>query len=63
VCAASRPRFAFDAAVALCRRVPGLLGLRGEAAPALTMLVDLARSVGSDELGGGESGGGEGPQS
>jgi len=63
VCAASRPRFAFDAAVALCRRVPGLLGLRGEAGPALTMLVELARSVGSGELGGGESAGGEEPQS
>lgn len=45
VCAASRPRFAFDAAVALCRVVPAVSGVRGEAGAALAALVTLARQL------------------
>lgn len=43
VCAASRPRFAFDAVVAWCRSVPGVAGRRGEAEAALRALVERAR--------------------
>ena len=42
VCAASRPRVAFDAVVALCRATPGVVGVRGEASGALEALVALA---------------------
>jgi hypothetical protein len=45
VCGASRPTFAFDAAVAVARRVPGVRGTRGEAAGALEALIDVARSA------------------
>lgn len=44
VCAASRPRFAFDAIVAFARRTPGVQGVRGDAAVALEALVHLARA-------------------
>lgn len=44
VCAASRPRIAFEAVVAWCRSVPGVAGVRGEASAALEALVRLARA-------------------
>jgi hypothetical protein len=44
VCASSRPEFAFSAMVVLGRSVSAVGGRRGEAAAALSALVELARS-------------------
>jgi len=58
VCAASRPRFAFDAVVALCRQAPAVSGVRGEATAALAALGALAGAAGpAGELPPGAAGG------
>ncbi len=58
VCAASRSRFAFDAVVALCRAVPAVAGVRGEAGAALDALRAVANDVGrAGELPSGPAGG------